>query len=313
MLTAIDLFAGMGGLTEGAEMAGVRVVWAANHWREAVATHAANHPAAAHECQDLQQANFAQVPKHDLLLAAPACQGHAHARGTERPHHDDARATAWAVIAALEMHRPPLAVIENVREFRDWLLFPAWRAATEALGYSMTLIERNTADHGVPQERWRLFVILTRSRHAITIKLEDRPHVGFNTVAEWDFPVWSQIEKPNRAPATLARIASARRRFGDRFVMPYYGSGSGLTGRCLSRPIGTITTRERWALVDGDRMRMIHARECLAAQGFRRDYKLPAPAGMTPSKANKLAIFMIGNAVSPVQACDVITATIKAA
>ncbi|WP_394372821.1 DNA cytosine methyltransferase [Ralstonia mannitolilytica] len=34
--TAIDLFAGIGGFTESAEQAGVKVVWAANHWRLAV-------------------------------------------------------------------------------------------------------------------------------------------------------------------------------------------------------------------------------------------------------------------------------------
>lgn len=31
-LKAIDLFAGAGGFTEGADLAGVSVVWAANHW-----------------------------------------------------------------------------------------------------------------------------------------------------------------------------------------------------------------------------------------------------------------------------------------
>jgi site-specific DNA-cytosine methylase len=54
-MKAIDLFAGLGGFSEGAQMAGVDVVWAANHWPSAVAIHAANHPAAEHACQDLHQ------------------------------------------------------------------------------------------------------------------------------------------------------------------------------------------------------------------------------------------------------------------
>jgi len=33
-----------------------------------------------------------------------------------------------------------------------------------------------------------------------------------------------------------------RASFGQRFVAPYFGSGSGLTGRCISRPVG-ITTK----------------------------------------------------------------------
>lgn len=38
-MDVIDMFAGLGGFSEGAEQAGCRVVWAANHWRLAVDTH----------------------------------------------------------------------------------------------------------------------------------------------------------------------------------------------------------------------------------------------------------------------------------
>lgn len=49
-MKAIDLFAGGGGFTEGAQQAGCEVVWAANHWPAAVATHALNHPHTEHAC-----------------------------------------------------------------------------------------------------------------------------------------------------------------------------------------------------------------------------------------------------------------------
>lgn len=48
-MRAIDLFAGAGGFSTGAKMAGCAVVWAANHWRAAVDIHASNHPDTAHE------------------------------------------------------------------------------------------------------------------------------------------------------------------------------------------------------------------------------------------------------------------------
>lgn len=44
MITAVDLFAGAGGSSEGARQAGATVVWAANHWPLAVEVHARNHP-----------------------------------------------------------------------------------------------------------------------------------------------------------------------------------------------------------------------------------------------------------------------------
>lgn len=43
-MKAIDLFAGWGGFTLGAEQAGATVVWAGNHWPLAVEAHAQNHP-----------------------------------------------------------------------------------------------------------------------------------------------------------------------------------------------------------------------------------------------------------------------------
>ena len=47
-MNAIDLFAGAGGFSTGATMAGVNVVWAANHWPDAVEWHSKNHPEAQH-------------------------------------------------------------------------------------------------------------------------------------------------------------------------------------------------------------------------------------------------------------------------
>src|SRR5688500_10649044 len=126
MTDAADLFAGCGGFTEGAEEAGVTVKWAANHWRPAVDCHAANHPTVEHACQDLQQANFLDVPDIDLLLASPSCQGHSPARGKDKPHHDAARATAWAVVTCAEVKRPEAVICENVPEWAKWVLWPAW-------------------------------------------------------------------------------------------------------------------------------------------------------------------------------------------
>ena len=140
-MKAIDLFAGAGGFTEGARMA--EVAWAANHWPMAVAFHGRNYPGTEHSCQDLQQADWREVPDHDVLLASPACQGHSLARGKERPHHDALRSTAWAVVACAEYHRSRVVVVENVPEFRNWILYSSWLGAMYQLGYS----------HGAPSDR----------------------------------------------------------------------------------------------------------------------------------------------------------------
>lgn len=286
-------------------MAGVHVVWAANHWQAAVQVHANNHPQTVHVCQDLQQADWTQVPAHDLLLASPACQGHSRARGKERVHHDAMRATAWAVVSAAECHLPAFVLVENVPEFAKWALYPAWCFAMSALGYALSPMILDAADHGVAQHRRRLFIACTHSKHPVQLDLAQRAHVGAAQIIDFNAGRWSPIDKPGRSLATVSRIANGRASFGQRFVAPYFGSGSGLTGRCLSRPLGTITTRDRWAVIDGDRMRMLSVDECRKAMGFPSSYQLPA--------RGKDAMHMLGNAVVPVVACDVINALRKAA
>lgn len=301
---AIDLFAGAGGFSTGAAMAGAEVVWAANHWQLAVEYHAVNHPGSAHVCQDLHQADWSRVPSHDVLLASPCCQGHSPARGKAHgnPQHDASRSTAWAVVSAAEHHKPLAAVIENVPEFVNWALYPAWQAAMEALGYKLSPHVIDAADHGVPQHRERLFIVATRSKAPLQLKLERREHVSADSFVDFNAGKWSQVDKPGRSPRTLARIAAGRAAHGHRFLAPYYGSGSGATGRSLRRPIGTITTKDRWSVIDCDRMRMLTVQECRAAMGFSEGYKLPPQ--------HYQAVHLLGNAVCPPVAADVISAVI---
>jgi len=301
--TAIDLFAGAGGFSTGAVQAGCEVVWAANHWMAAVETHAANHPNTLHLCQDLHQADWTQVPAHDLLLASPACQGHTPARGKERPHHDACRATAWAVVSALECHRPPLALIENVPAFTRWTLYPAWCAALAALGYAIAPHVVDCADLGVPQNRERVFIVLTRSKHPIELRLPRQEHVPASNIIDFNAGRWAAINRKGRAANTLARIARGREQHGDRFLTSYYGQTRG--GRSLTQPIGTITTHDRWAVIDGERMRMLTVAEARRAMTFADDYVLPANG--------REAMFMLGNAVPPLAALRVIEALRTAA
>lgn len=304
--TAIDLFAGGGGFTTAAESVGVRVLWAANHWPVAVDVHQRNHPGVVHACQDLHQARWETVPAHDLLLASPCCQGHSKARGKDKPGSDSSRSTAWAVVSAAEYHRPQALVVENVPEFLDWTLYEPWADCLRRLGYSLSKVVVDAARAGVPQERVRVFVVGVRATVPLIIAPPREPLVPASTFLRFDEgQKWTPVLRPGRAPATVARWEDGRRRFGDRFVAPFYGSGSGLTGRSIDRPIGTITTLDRWMVVSGDRLRMLTADECRAAMGFPAGYLLPS--------THKEAVHVMGNAVCPPAAAYVIREVLRCA
>jgi DNA (cytosine-5)-methyltransferase 1 len=248
----VDYFAGLGGFTLGATRAGARVVAAINHWPVAVQTHAANHPEVLHACEDLTRFDPRRLPAFDILVASPACQGHARARGVAQgsagdARWDDSRATAWAVVDCLEVRRPRGVVVENVLDFARWQLFPVWLDALSRLGYAPRVQVCDAAAWGVAQERPRIIVTAEHGREAPAVTAPSLPLRPIGDVIRWDEGQWTPVAE--KVAATRARVANGRARFGARFVMPYNGSGSGLTGRSLARPIGTITKRAEGATV----------------------------------------------------------------
>lgn len=133
-----------------------------------------------------------------------------------------------------------------------------------------------------------------------TVHAGQADHVTAREILELDAGTWSQVEKPGRAARTLRQWAAGREEFGDEpFLAPYYGSGSGLKGRSLDRPIGTIRTRDAWAIMHADRMRMLTVDEYRRAMGFPSSYGFD---GLSKAKA----IHLLGNAVPPGLAAHVI-------
>jgi DNA (cytosine-5)-methyltransferase 1 len=253
----------------------------------------------------LHQADWSQVPAHDLMLASPCCQGHSKARGkaSGNPQHDASRSTAWAVVSAAEYHRPPAILVENVPEFLDWQLYRPWVLAMQALGYAVSPHVVDAADLGAPQNRIRMFLVLTQSAQPLKLNLPTLDHLPAASFIDFEAGRWQPIEKPGRAAATLERVRAGRATHGDRFLISYYGNTK--TGRSLDRPIGTITTRDRWAIVDGDRMRMLSRWECRSAMSFPDTYQLP--------DNHRLAVHLLGNAVCPTPVSHIIKALQQAA
>ena len=300
-MRAVDLFAGAGGWTTGARQAGAQVLMAVNHWPLAVETHAANHPETQHVCQDLALFDHSKLPDHDLLIASPSCVGHTRARGRERAHHDATRATMWCVVDAAEAKRPAQLVIENVPEVREWELYPVWRMALATLGYALEEHVVDASEWGVAQERRRLIITGRRGAAALRLCAPNQRGADARAIIEWGAGKWGTTE--GRASRTTGCIADGRARFGSRFLVPYFGNTK--TARSVDRPVGTITTHDRYAVVDGDRMRMLSIAECRTAMGFPASYML------TGNRSEQMK--QLGNAVPPPLARNVVAQLMEAA
>ncbi|MGW0058130.1 DNA cytosine methyltransferase [Nocardia nova] len=169
-----DLFSGGGGSTEGLVRAGHRVRFCCNHWPTAVDTHQKNNPDTEHLIANLSETDFRVFPRTRALWASPSCVWHAKSGGRKQPPAEIERlqldqgaadrATAFAVVGAVEVHRYEAVVVENVPEFTGWSLFPWWLSAFEAMGYEYqsAIIDAAKVPGGVPQYRPRWFGVFTR-------------------------------------------------------------------------------------------------------------------------------------------------------
>ncbi|MFF2493223.1 DNA cytosine methyltransferase [Agromyces sp. NPDC058064] len=186
-LTVTDLFCGAGGSSSGLVAAGYRIVIAANHWAQAIASHQINHPDTDHSNADISQVNPGYFPRTDILWASPECTNHSVAKGVKRqraenealfeldgtrPLPDEAanrsRATMWDVPRFAEHHRYKAIVIENVVDAYRWVMFPAWLQAMELLGYRHQIVWLNSMHaQGLglpaPQSRDRMYIVFWRS------------------------------------------------------------------------------------------------------------------------------------------------------
>jgi DNA (cytosine-5)-methyltransferase 1 len=287
---AADLFAGLGGFTEGAEMGGARVIWAANHWRTAVDVHTTNHPHVEHSCHDLMQTDWRELPDFDLLLASPACQGHSNGSQPRRgSKHVAARATAWAVVDCLEAKRPSKFLVENVPPFLRWELFEPWLATLRALRYHVT-VQTLVASHcGVPQRRERVIIAGSLRREVRIVDLGTR-EPPFEPCLDASTDGWRPIVCAG--DDARGRMAAASKLHGRCLVQHVTGH----KGIPLHEPIRTITTKASWCLVDGSNYRWLTPRELARGMSFPDSYQLPTH--LTGVSAYRL----IGNAIPPLMA-----------
>ncbi len=186
--TVIDLFAGVGGLSLGFEMAGFDIVLA-NEYDESIAdAYKLNHPNTKMVCADIRslpiEETFAEYcGKIDVVIGGPPCQGFSQ-KGQRKTVNDERNFLFKYFIAVVDYIRPRYFVMENVpnlltaeNSYFKKEIVDLFRAK----GYSLEADTLNASDYGVPQNRRRAVIIGKRGESVLPMPTP----LGY-TVSIWD-------------------------------------------------------------------------------------------------------------------------------
>lgn len=302
-IRALDMFCGAGGSSWGAREAGVDIVAAFDLWPLAGEIHDVNFPEAEFIHGRLEELNVEalvrRLGKIDLILASPECTNHSPAKGN-KPRCEQSKGTAFQVVRFAAAFKPRWIVVENVVNMRKWTRYAEFKAALEELGYNLNEQVLNAAHFGVPQSRRRLFLMADKKQMPPKVTSRKTEPKNVSDIVDLNGTYrWTPLRQPKRAKATLERAERGFAVVGKSkpFLLVYYGSDGGGGWQHLSRPLRTITTVDRFALVKPDLkhghvMRMLQVPELKAAMGMPPKMKFEAGT-------RRDRIKMIGNAVCP--------------
>lgn len=180
--TAVELFAGAGGLSIGLENAGINVVIANEIMPDFAATLKANHPHTNVINDDIHKIDFkAELNKLglksvDVLSGGPPCQGFSTIGSKNR--QDPRNSLFYEYIRAVAETNPKYTIFENVSGFKrmyDGFAYETLKKELDALGYDTVDGILNAADYGAPQVRYRT-IVLGWKRGLIPLELPKPTH-----------------------------------------------------------------------------------------------------------------------------------------
>ena len=319
---AIDLFSGCGGLSQGLEDAGFKVLACCEIRQEARATYKLNHPNTI-LLEDVRTADPVALKKKlglrrgqlDLLAGCPPCQGFSSIRTHNGEIANDPRnELIFQIERFVEAFKPRCVLIENVpRLLTDSRLALFKQHLSQNWGYEFVDGVLDAKDFNVPQRRKRMILIGNRLRKPTL------PQKSNHTITVSD-AIRNVVIPSGKKGASARRLAGLRQHFSpvvqariERIMDSRFDLPEGMALECHKRyPKGfrdvygrmswdevapTITrgcgNPSKGRFLHPSENRAINMLEALILQGFPKTYKFPEDLGI-----GKIAS-MIGEAFPP--------------
>jgi DNA (cytosine-5)-methyltransferase 1 len=317
--TAIDLFAGAGGLTLGLRWARFRVVGAVEIDSLAAETYRMNFPRIRLWEMDIRKLSVARVLRDldlrpgqlDLLAGCPPCQGFSTMRTMNGRHtvSDDRNDLVLEFERFVRGLRPKSVMLENVPGLASDERLARLVSLIEVMGYHVSTEVLDASQFGVPQRRRRMILVAGRRRTIPLARLERQCYTVRDAIASLKpaghsgDPLHDLPER--RDPRVAELIAQIPKDGGSRAALDAqlecHASFDGfhdVYGRMAWDSVApTITSGcvnpSKGRFLHPTENRAITLREASLLQGFPPDYQFSLRRG------KYAAAQMIGNALPP--------------
>lgn len=182
----IDIFSGAGGLSLGAEWAGINVSHAIEIDKISAETYQINHPKTKVIVDDIRNINPLDFSKHKkifILFGGPPCQGFSTSNRKTRNDNNKNNSLFQEFLRFSKLLSPEWILFENVEGITNYNNGETLQNIKESfvkLGYTISDKILFASDYGVPQKRNRYFIVGNKT--GITFNFPD----SFNTIITVD-------------------------------------------------------------------------------------------------------------------------------
>ncbi|QYX32690.1 DNA cytosine methyltransferase [Sphaerospermopsis torques-reginae] len=164
-LTAIELFAGIGGFRLGLEYANIETIWANDINELSCKVYKSNFGKDSIVLGDIKDISLSDIPNHNLLTAGFPCQPFSPA-GKKLGIRDSVRGTLFErIVEIIDAKKPQYFFLENVKRLVTMENGSHFRVILNALSELDYLIEWriiSPISFGIPQNRERIFIFGTK-------------------------------------------------------------------------------------------------------------------------------------------------------
>ena len=275
-----SLFAGIGGIDLGFIQAGFEVAWANEIDPDACKTYRHNFPDTKLIEGDIRNLDATLLEKVDVLTAGFPCQSFSVC-GNQKGFKDARGNLFFEIMRIADELQPPIIFLENVAnltEHDNGKTFNVIHNELASRDYFIRYLIADACDYGIPQHRTRTYIVAFKSKESCDkfkfpekCKLEKRIFDIIDRTQKADDKYYLDIDSEEYKKLNAAiKDTEQIYRFSD------YGIQSSKDGISFTLKANMGTWKNRVPFIrDNFGIRTITPIECLALQGFPKEFRFP--------------------------------------